>query len=49
MTVEFGVYLQDAHAVVGVRGEFDATSSADAMSAIAALTASGSDRGTVGG
>jgi anti-sigma B factor antagonist len=39
MTLELSVYLRDAHAVAAVRGELDVTSSAGAMSAVAALTA----------
>jgi anti-sigma B factor antagonist len=39
MTLELSVCLHDGYAVAAVRGEVDVTNSADAMSAIAALTA----------
>jgi anti-sigma B factor antagonist len=39
MTLEFSVCVHDGYAVAAVRGELDVTSSAGAMSAVAALTA----------
>lgn len=39
MTLELSDYLHDGHAVAAARGAFDVTTSADAASAIAAVTA----------